>query len=404
LLGDVEERWLLAESRRLLTFARGALAPRGGYASLDDRGQREERPFELYVNCRMTHVFGLGVALWPTDFQRHLTAGIQAVDTIFADRVHGGWSRSSAPEPQAYTKTAYDHAFVILAASSSTARGVAGAHQLLRRALQIVDAHFWDDEHGLVRESFTCDWSRCEPYRGTNANMHAVEAFLAAADVLGDDNWRTRAMRIADRVVNEWARQNDWRIPEHFDENWAVDFDYNIARPAHPFRPYGSTVGHGMEWARLCLHLDAATGAPGSTWLADAAAHLYARAKIDGWARDGAPGFVYTVDWRGSPVVHERMHWVAAEAAAAAAALHAATGDNSYAADFHLWWDYIRTHMIDYENGSWHHELSRTNGPSATVWPGKADAYHAVQACLIPLLPLQPVAALSVTGLRDRID
>ena len=37
-----------------------------------------------------------------------------------------------------------------------------------------------------------------------------------------------------------------------------------------------------------------------------------------------APGFVYTVDFVGTPVVHERMHWVACEAISAAAALHCA--------------------------------------------------------------------------------
>ena len=43
------------------------------------------------------------------------------------------------------------------------------------------------------------------------------------------------------------------------------------------------------------------------------------RAVRDGWAVDGAPGFAYTTDWAGAPVVRTRMHWVAAEAIGAAA-------------------------------------------------------------------------------------
>ncbi|EEH65220.1 hypothetical protein HMPREF0058_1920, partial [Actinomyces urogenitalis DSM 15434] len=39
----------------------------------------------------------------------------------------------------------------------------------------------------------------------------------------------------------------------------------------------------------------------------------------DGWRVDGGPGFVYTTDFAGEPVVHERMHWVVCEGVSAAA-------------------------------------------------------------------------------------
>ena len=54
---------------------------------------------------------------------------------------------------------------------------------------------------------------------------------------------------------------------------------------------------------------------------ADAVDAAFDRAVADGWDVDGAPGFVYTTDWSGRPVVSQRMHWVAAEAISAAAAL-----------------------------------------------------------------------------------
>jgi mannose/cellobiose epimerase-like protein (N-acyl-D-glucosamine 2-epimerase family) len=400
LLNQQQKRWLLREAYRLVEFATGSLEPGGGIGWLNNEGRRECRPRQLYIGCRMTHVFSLGEAIWHNTFRTQLEAGLDAIDSIFADRVYGGWFHSSDWERVLYPKSAYDHAFVILAAASASARGVTGSDRLLQRALQVLDRYFWDDAEGLVREAFTQDWSLSEPYRGANPNMHAVEAFLAASDMTGDSIWRTRALRIADRIINELARSNNWRVLEHFDENWRPLRDYNIDDPAHPFRPFGATVGHGMEWARLCLQLSAATTTPSPEWLVDSAVELYARAKADGWARDGVDGFVYTVDWNGSPVVHERMHWVVAEATAAAAALHHVTGDRVYAEDFHRWWGYIRRHMIDRRNGSWHHELSRVNVPSRTVWSGKPDVYHALQACLIPLLPLAPSIARSATELN----
>ena len=52
--------------------------------------------------------------------------------------------------------------------------------------------------------------------------------------------------------------------------------------------------------------------------------------------------------------------------------------------------------LIDHEHGSWHHQLAPDNTLVATVWPGKADLYHAFQATLIPRLPLAPSLATAI--------
>jgi mannose/cellobiose epimerase-like protein (N-acyl-D-glucosamine 2-epimerase family) len=228
--------------------------------------------------------------------------------------------------------------------------------------------------------------------------MHTVEALLATADVLNDSSLRESALRIVTRVVHDLALNNRWRIPEHFDNSWTPLLDYNRNEPAHPFRPYGATIGHWLEWSRLALHLRAALGKSAPSWLLEDARALFQTAVDEGWAADGAPGFVYTVDWEGVPVVRERMHWVAAEATACAAALYAVTGEESYATWYETWWEYIAEYVIDHTLGSWHHELSPLNRASGLVWNGKPDAYHAFQATLIPRLPLAPALAIA---LRD---
>jgi mannose/cellobiose epimerase-like protein (N-acyl-D-glucosamine 2-epimerase family) len=87
------------------------------------------------------------------------------------------------------------------------------------------------------------------------------------------------------------------------------------------------------------------------------------------------------------------MHWVLAEAIGTATTLAEATGDESYSRWAATWWEYADRYLLDRELGSWHHELDRANQPAATVWPGKADAYHAVQATLLPRIPLRPSVA-----------
>jgi sulfoquinovose isomerase len=90
------------------------------------------------------------------------------------------------------------------------------------------------------------------------------------------------------------------------------------------------------------------------------------------------------------------MHWVVAEAIAAAAALHRRTGEEGYARHYAEWWAYAREHLLDRGRGSWHHELDASNRPQASVWPGKPDLYHAVQATLLPRMPLAPGLARAV--------
>jgi mannose/cellobiose epimerase-like protein (N-acyl-D-glucosamine 2-epimerase family) len=40
--------------------------------------------------------------------------------------------------------------------------------------------------------------------------------------------------------------------------------------------------------------------------------------------------------------------------------------------------------VVDHKNGSWFHQLDKNNNLLTTVWPGKCDLYHALQATMIP--------------------
>ena len=391
-------RWLEGEGDRLLAFSRASRHPAGGFAWLDDAGRPElERPVELWITCRMTHVFSLGHLLGRPGCGPLVDHGLHALEGQFHDEALGGWYAAVHRDgPVGRGKSAYPHAFVVLAAASATCAGRPGAAELRDRALDVLLTRFWDDEPGMVVEEWDEAFSTLDPYRGVNANMHTVEALLAAADATGDRGLLDRALRIMTRVVHQLGPAYDWRLPEHFDEQWRPLLDYNVDNPAHPFRPYGATVGHWLEWARLALHLRAALGSSAPTWLLDDAIALFDASVREGWAVDGRDGFVYTVDWSGTPVVRERMHWVAAEATATAASLHAATDDPSYDAWYATWWDHLADVFIDRERGSWHHELDVSNRPGGTVWRGKPDTYHALQATLIPRLPLAPTLAAAL--------
>lgn len=380
------------EAQELLDFGRRFPHPLGGAAWLDDDGSPDlELPVYAYATARMAHVYCAGHLLGDRDAGVLADVALAGLSGRLRDDEHGGWftyvDRDGRSPDE---KSCYAHAFVVLGAASGVVAGRIGGPALLAEALDTWNGRFYDDEFGMYVDEWDASFHHLSPYRGLNANMHSVEALLAAADATSDRQWLARALGIAERVATELGPDHGWRLPEHFTPRWAPMLEHNEDRPDDPFRPYGATVGHGLEWSRLLLHLEASLGAEAPQWLAPAALGLFDRAVEDGWAVDGADGFVYTTDWHGSPVVRDRMHWVLAEGLAAAAVLQQRWPDRTYDDLAATWWSYAQAYVIDGTRGSWHHQLDQENRPVSTIWPGKPDLYHAFQAMLIPDLPLAP--------------
>jgi mannose/cellobiose epimerase-like protein (N-acyl-D-glucosamine 2-epimerase family) len=345
----------------------------------------------------MAHVLSLATLRQFPGAKALADVALASIDADFGDQIDGGWFPliSSTDEPTR-RKTAYEHAFILLAAASGSLAGRAGAPSLLRRSIAIVDEYFWDDAAGAMRESWDAQWSHTEDYRGANANMHSVEAFIAVADATGNDLWIDRAQRIAQRFVRI-AREHGWLVPEHYDGEWRPILNYNESEPLHKFRPPGATPGHALEWARLLTQLWARDET--NTWALDAARQLFERGMADGWDRSRG-GVLYTTTFDGTPMVPARFHWVHCEAIIAADFLARATSQDGYLHWRDRLWEYTWAHFPDREWGSWHHELTAEAKPAATTWIGKPDVYHPVQACLTGELQLKFGVARSLAGDR----
>jgi sulfoquinovose isomerase len=395
--------WLMQEGNRLLAFAKAAQLPQG-FGNLDDQGRLPaDAVAETMNTARMTHSFAMAHISGIPGCAELVDHGVAALAGPLRDAEHGGWFAKPLEHSTDTGKAAYLHAFVALAASSAVVAQRPGAKALLEQAIQVISQHFWSEEEGAMRESFARDWSDEESYRGANSNMHSTEAFLALADVTGDARWLDRALRIVERVIHQHAAANDHQVIEHFDLQWQPVRDYNADKPDDGFRPYGTTPGHAFEWARLVLHLEAArqrAKLETPAWLVEDARMLFENACRYGWDVDGAPGIVYTLDWENRPVVRHRLHWTHAEAAAASAALLQRTGEQQYETWYRTFWEFNATLFIDYQNGSWRHELNPQNQPSADIWPGKPDLYHAYQATLLPVLPLAQSLATALEHLQ----
>lgn len=384
--------WLLQQADALFSFfERQSLNPLGGFHELDDFG-RPQAPGsvpgkfagrQIHVTTRMVHCFAIAHLLGRPGADVLVDHGMDFLWNGHRDTANGGYFWGVGYEgPTNATKQAYGHAFVLLAASSAKVAGHPDADRLLTDISTVLRDRFWEDAYGAVAEEFTADWKPFDNYRGQNSNMHLTEALMAAFEATGDTTYLRMAERIADLIIRRHSAAAGWRLPEHFTTDWQVDRDYS-GDPM--FRPYGTTPGHSLEWARLLLQLWELGGRK-IDWLPDAAKNLFGQATADGWDKD-AGGFYYTLEWDGSARIKDRYWWPCCEAIGAASFLNAIDGDAAYEEWYRRIWSFCATRFIDRENGGWHAQLDNDLKPNAGPFYGKPDIYHALQACLIPLLP-----------------
>lgn len=389
--------WLMGQARALLDLFRpAALNPRGGFFTLADDGTPNPgRPGlagverQLHDTCRTVHGFAIAHLLGLPGADRYVDHGMAFLWDRHRDGTHGGYfwgvDDARATEP---AKKAYGHAFVLLAAASAKVVGHPDADRLLADVTAVLRDRFWDEAAGATTEDYTADWAPIEDYRGQNSNMHLTEALMAAFEATGDARSLAMAERIATLVIDRHARRAGWRVPEHFDAAWQVDRAY-AGDPM--FRPAGTTPGHALEWSRLLVQLWG-LGGRRHAWMVEAAGNLFRRAVATGWDA-GTGGFYYTLGWDDVPAQADRYWWPCAEGIGAAAALGAVDPDPVFEAWYRRIWGFVDDHVIDRRFGGWIPELDPALNRVCRVFSGKPDLYHALQACLLPLV--SPEAGLT---------
>ncbi len=392
--------WLLGQAGKLLDFfAAQMIDPAGGFFPLDGSGRPLPAPpgqtgvtRHLHDTARMVHCFAIAHLLGRPGADAVIDHGMAFLWARHRDARNGGyfWGVDDVA-PTDPLKQAYGHAFVLLAGASAKVAGHPDADRLIGDVAEVLRARFWDDAAGAAREEFSADWQATGDYRGQNSNMHLTEALMAAFEATGARDFLDMAQRIAALIIDRHARAQGWRVAEHFDADWQIDRAY-AGDPM--FRPSGITPGHALEWSRLLIQLWQLDGRR-VDWLPEAARGLFLNAVATGW--DDRGGFCYTLGRDDAPDRADRFWWPCAEGIGAAAVLASVDDDPRFEAWYRRIWGFVDAHLIDHARGGWFPELDPDLRPISRVFIGKPDLYHALQACLIPLVP----ATGSITrGLR----
>lgn len=382
-------QWLADQASQLFDFfGPRTINPKGGFHECDAQGavkRDANAACGVHMSGRMVHCATIGALMGRPGMDDMIDHGMNSIWTRHRDAAHGGyfWAINNDGVADS-TKQGYGHAFVLLASSSASLLGHPLAADMLADVTAILKEKFWEDQHGAIVEEFTAEWGSMGPYRGQNSNMHLTEALMAAFEATDDRDYLIMAERIAELVIHCHAQACGYRLPEHFTEQWEVDFAYS----GHEmFRPSGTTPGHSLEWARLILQLWVLTGKH-RDWMPEAARALFFQAMSLGWDRDHG-GFHYTLDWENRPSRPAKLWWPLCEGAGAASFLSAHSPSEFHEQSYRKIWNRIAASYIDRENGGWHEQLSADLKPEYTLFTGKADIYHALQACLIPLYPAE---------------
>jgi len=384
-------RWLWQQADGLFDFFQyRAVDARGGFNDLDKAGKPLDPQGQvrgIHSTARMIHCFAIGSLLGRPGADDIVDHGMSYLWENHRDSKNGGYFWTLGNDgPVDSSKQGYGHAFVLLAASSAKTVGHPLADRMLADVTDILNEKFWEPHHGAIAEEFNADWSPIDGggYRGQNSNMHLTEALMAAFEATGERTYLDKAESIADLVIRRSAGSIGWRVAEHFDRDWTLDKHY---RGNEMFRPSGTTPGHWLEWARLVLQLWS-LGGKRHDWMPEAAKGLFLQSMALGWNEDKG-GFFYTLDWDDVPAKREKLWWPVCEGAGAAHFLNEHAPSSFHETSYRKIWNSVATAFLDHENGGWHEELTEDLKPAHTIFPGKGDIYHALQACLIPLYPAE---------------
>ncbi|ELZ02703.1 AGE family epimerase/isomerase [Natrialba asiatica] len=359
----------------------------GGYvAQLDERDGHvyDERTRHLVATARGVHNFSLGVLADGPHWCRHAAEhGLRFLSTAHWDPATEGYDwLLDGRTPTDRTRYCYGHAFALLASARALQAGIPGARAELERAFAVLEDRFWEPTHELYADQAAPDWTRVDPYRGQNANMHACEALLAAYEATDDERYLDRAYTVADRFTRQLTRTHDLDglLWEHYTESWEPDRSHNADNPRHQFRPPGFQPGHHAEWAKLLALL---ADHHSADWLLSRARELFDAAVELGWD-DEFSGLYYTVEADGTPIVPDKYGWAHAEAIGASALL--SREDETYLSWYDRLWEYAESHLINPRYGNWYERLPRghdRDGPNrgTAVEPG----YHPLTNCWLAM-------------------
>jgi cellobiose epimerase len=323
----------------------------------------------IILNTRILWTFSKAIKT-SKDYEPLATRAYEYLLRYFLDKEKGGvyWMLDHRGNPVSTKKQIYAQAFAVYALSEyHMATGNKESLDLAIVLFRLIEKYSFDREWNGYLEAFDRDWNLMEDLRLSdkdanekktmNTHLHVLEAytnlFRCWKDELLEQQLRNLILIFRDRIINK-----QYHFDLFFDEHWNV-------------KSHEISYGHDIEGAWLLYEAAEVLG--------DAALEHEIRALSlkmvnvtlkEGFDQDGG--------LRNESHDPEKHWWPQAEALVGLINSWQLTNQTSYLASALRVWDFIKTWMIDHQNGEWYwrvDEAGEVNFTEDKAGPWKCP-YH----------------------------
>ena len=391
----------------------------GFYTNFDYQWQRLENQDKMIVTqARDVWTASKAAALYPDDARYRQAAkhGFSALKKMMWDSSYGGFYQSrgeaGGPASDGYgdEKRTYGNVFGLYAVSAYYERtrdpqALACAQQIVRW----IEAHAYDPQYGgywqfLRRDGSVISsrqnsdgWDAAEiGLKDQNTSIHTLEAYTELFKVWPDDQLRQRLQTllftIRDTITSKTGYMRlffypDWTPVSHKDSSEA--FIRKHVRQDHV------SFGHDIETAYLMLEASHALGLKEDERAPAVAKKMVDHVLAQGWDQKYGGifdvGYYFKGDDHVTILTTEKSWWAQMEAMNALLMMSLLFPEQSHYSDrFIDQWRFIKTYLIDHENGGiysrpidYNEEAKSFN--KAQAWKGPYHTSRALMNCVFML-------------------
>ncbi|MRX41723.1 N-acyl-D-glucosamine 2-epimerase [Flavobacterium sp. LC2016-23] len=334
------------------------------------------------LNARILWSFSSGYQVTKNEAHKKIAQrAFEYVSNHFYDTESGGlfWSIHADKTPKDTKNQIYALAFAIYGLSEYYV--ISKEDKALEIAIILykeIQKHSYDRVNKGYLEAFTRDWQPIEDLRLSdkdanekktmNTHLHIVEAYANLFKVWKDKTLQSDIIELLQTIEKHFINTETGHLRLFFDENWIE-------------KPDMISYGHDIEAAWLLLQC--AEISEDQTLIANYKKHAVQMAEVTKEGLDSDGGLWYEFDAEKNELVAEKHWWVQAEALIGFYNAYQLTGDENYLDIVFKNWDFIKTHILDTQNGEWfwgiYRDYSLIEKDKAGFWK---CPYHNSRACL----------------------
>ena len=253
------------------------------------------------------------------------------------------------------------------------------------RFFELLEEKSHDKMYGGYIEYFNPDWTAVPAeeisYMGApagmklmNTHLHLLEAMTTFYRASKLPLARERLLELISIESNAVVRKNLGACTDKYDRNWTPRLEAAYARVSY---------GHDIE--NIWLLMDACDAAGISNYpFGDLYRTLFDYSYKYGYDRS-AGGFYDSGPFNQPADRLTKVWWVQAEALISSLYMNRFTNESKYLDTFKQSFDYVEKHIVDWQNGEWHANITPTGavqGDKANIWKAGYHDGRAMIECL----------------------